>query len=237
MPAQLITLVDGSNQPIGPFSLAEVQRRLQTGEFRPDQLAFAEGLAQWTPLASVLAHVQNASAPPPFLAAQVSTPPRFVSAGIVPPYAGFWLRALACLLDGLVVWAVLFVVISALMLLTNPVGFLHDLGSDSDNAMDDAPIWVKLIILPLFVFGPILYFAFLESSARQASLGKMALGLKVTDLSGQRLSFWHAFGRTAAKMITNMTCLLFYFGYILAGITEKKQALHDMIASTLVWKK
>jgi len=237
MPAQLITLLDGSNQPLGPFPLAEVQRRLQAGEFRPDQLAFADGLAQWTPLASVLAHVLNVSALPPYFPSPASTPPQFASLSALPPYAGFWLRAVAYLLDGLVIWSVFFVVFSALMLLTNPVGFLRDLGSNSNDAIDAAPIWLKLIILPLFIFGPILYFAFLESSPRQASLGKMALGLKVTDLSGQRLSFSHAFGRTAAKMITNMTCLLFYFGYILAGLTEKKQALHDMIASTLVWKK
>ena len=61
--------------------------------------------------------------------------------------------------------------------------------------------------------------------------------IKATDLQGRRLTFGHALGRNAAKIITNMTCCVFGMGYILAGITEQKQALHDMIASTLVLRK
>ncbi len=79
-----------------------------------------------------------------------------------------------------------------------------------------------------------LYFAWMESSEHQATLGKMALGLIVTDLNDQRISFGRATGRFFAKIITNYT---FFIGYIMAGFTEKKQALHDMIASTLVLRK
>ena len=78
------------------------------------------------------------------------------------------------------------------------------------------------------------YFALLESSERQATFGKMALGLKVTDLNGNRISFGQAVGRNLAKYISLVTLLI---GYIMAGFTERKQALHDMIASTLVFKK
>ena len=71
----------------------------------------------------------------------------------------------------------------------------------------------------------------MESSAKQATLGKLALAIKVTDLNGNRISFGRASGRYFAKIISG---LIFCIGYIIAGFTEKKQALHDMIANCLV---
>ena len=79
-----------------------------------------------------------------------------------------------------------------------------------------------------------LYYALLESSSWQATLGKMALGLQVTDLEGRRIGFGRATGRFFAKIISG---IILYIGFIMAGFTEKKQALHDMIAGTLVVKK
>ena len=78
-----------------------------------------------------------------------------------------------------------------------------------------------------------LYFALLESSPKQATLGKMALGIKVTDLDGNRISFGRATGRFFAKIISGVILMI---GYIMAAFTAKKQALHDIIASTLVIK-
>ena len=75
------------------------------------------------------------------------------------------------------------------------------------------------------------YFAYLESSEKQATVGKMVLGLKVTDLNGQRISFARAAGRFLGKFLSSM---ILGIGYIMAGFTEKKQGLHDMIAGTLV---
>ena len=79
-----------------------------------------------------------------------------------------------------------------------------------------------------------LYYALLESSAWQATLGKKALGLEVTDLAGARVSFGRATGRYFARYISFFTIGI---GYIMAGFTAKKQALHDMIAGTLVIRK
>ncbi len=76
-----------------------------------------------------------------------------------------------------------------------------------------------------------IYEAAMESSSKQATVGKMALGLKVTDLEGRRISFPRATGRHFAKYVSGMALLI---GYIMAGFTERKQALHDMIAGTLV---
>jgi uncharacterized RDD family membrane protein YckC len=57
----------------------------------------------------------------------------------------------------------------------------------------------------------------------------------VTDLQGRRITFARASGRFFAKIITGLIPL--GIGYIMAGFTEKKQALHDMIASCLVLRK
>jgi uncharacterized RDD family membrane protein YckC len=76
-----------------------------------------------------------------------------------------------------------------------------------------------------------LYYALMESSNKQATLGKLALGIVVTDLSGGRISFGRATGRYFGKIISG---LILYIGFIMAGLTEKKQALHDIMASCLV---
>jgi Tfp pilus assembly protein PilE len=76
-----------------------------------------------------------------------------------------------------------------------------------------------------------LYFALMHSSARQATLGKMAFGIKVTDLAGERVSFLRATGRYFATWVSS---ILLAVGFLMAGLTARKQALHDMIAGTLV---
>jgi uncharacterized RDD family membrane protein YckC len=86
----------------------------------------------------------------------------------------------------------------------------------------------------LILIGAWLYAALMESSDFQATLGKMAVGIRVTDMDNQRISFGRASGRHFAKWISSLILLI---GYIMAGFTDKKQALHDMIANTLVVKK
>ena len=75
------------------------------------------------------------------------------------------------------------------------------------------------------------YFAGMESSARQATLGKSVMGMVVTDISGNRISFLRATGRYFAKYLS---ALILFIGYIMAAFTARKQGLHDMLAGTLV---
>ena len=89
--------------------------------------------------------------------------------------------------------------------------------------------------ITLGFFAPWLYEAFMMSSEWQATVGKKALGLVVTDMAGQRVSFARSTGRHFGKIITNM--VPFFIGYIMAGLTARRQALHDMIAETLVIKR
>jgi uncharacterized RDD family membrane protein YckC len=93
---------------------------------------------------------------------------------------------------------------------------------------------VFLIIIIAFV-GVWLYEALMTSSERGATLGKRALGLRVLKSDGTRLSFGRATGRFFAKaFITGI--IPFGIGYIMAGFTDRKRALHDMIADTVVIK-
>ena len=80
-----------------------------------------------------------------------------------------------------------------------------------------------------------LYYALMETSKFQGTLGKMALGLIVTDLNGQPISFGRATGRNFGKIISRYFTL--YIGFMMAGWTQQKQALHDMMAGCLVLRK
>ena len=79
-----------------------------------------------------------------------------------------------------------------------------------------------------------IYYASLESSAWQATLGKKILGLKVTDLAGNRISFGRASGRFFGKILSGM---IIGIGFLMAGFTERKQALHDILAGCLVLRQ
>lgn len=79
-----------------------------------------------------------------------------------------------------------------------------------------------------------LYFALMESSKFQGTIGKLALGIVVTDMDGNKVSFGKATGRYFGKIIS---AIILYVGFMMAGFTEKKQGLHDILAGTLVWKK
>jgi uncharacterized RDD family membrane protein YckC len=149
-------------------------------------------------------------------------------------YAGFWLRFVAHIIDGLIIGAASGAILVPMFFLTGLGGFLSALGHDRQP--DPAVIasfvsWMALMVL-VSLLGSWLYYAYFESSDWQASVGKKVMNLIVTDMDGNRVTFGRASGRFFAKIISGLIPL--GIGYILAGVTEKKQALHDMIASCLV---
>ncbi len=83
----------------------------------------------------------------------------------------------------------------------------------------------------LFILFNYLYHALMESSANQATVGKMLLKIKVTDLEGQRISFWRATSRHFSKILSTAILLI---GFLMPGWTKRKQTLHDKIAGCLV---
>jgi uncharacterized RDD family membrane protein YckC len=140
-------------------------------------------------------------------------------------YGGFWIRFVAAVIDGIVVQAVV-------MPVAVIAGFLVGVAGLALSTAGQGLNLTALAIAGVFgLLGSWLYEAVMESSSRQATLGKMALGLKVTDLQGNRMSFGRATARHFCKYISGMILCI---GYIMAGFTDRKQALHDMIAATLV---
>lgn len=121
-------------------------------------------------------------------------------------YAGFWIRFSAVVIDTLVLL---------------PVVAIYGLISEENYAF---AYLVNLIISWL-------YGALFESSKWQSTPGKKVLGLQVNDIHGHRISFGRATGRHFAKWITGCTLGI---GYLMVIWTERKQALHDKIAGTLV---
>ncbi len=136
-------------------------------------------------------------------------------------YAGFLTRFAAALLDGIIL-AIINSIISFIV-----AAVLGTVLGGSESAAALAGVLVSLVG---FVIGW-LYYAFQESSPKQATIGKQALGIVVTDLDNRQISFGKATLRYFAKILSGLILLI---GYIMAAFTERKQALHDLLAGTLV---
>jgi len=149
-------------------------------------------------------------------------------------YAGFWKRFAARIIDLMIVGVVTSVLAAAIAFGSGWSGvfiwrvFGAGGGSETIAGGVMAATWVVTLILNW------LYFTLLESSGRQATVGKMALGIVVTDLNGARISFAKANARFWSQVLLGLIWLVLVVGYIMAGFTERKQALHDLVAGTLV---
>jgi len=148
-------------------------------------------------------------------AATMATPPPLPSdpgrGGLDPTdvYASFARRFFAVLIDHVLLFAV-------------AVAMALAMGGAQDRSRFFSLGWIILVWL---------YFALMESSTRQATIGKRALGIKVCTTDGQRISFGRATGRFFGRWLSS---LLLYIGYLMAAFTRRRQALHDLIADTLV---
>lgn len=155
-------------------------------------------------------------------------------------FAGFWLRVVAAILDSIIV-AVPSGPIFLLMFASALPALLA-----ARNGGNPAFLVVQLFSRFMFFLVVVmivqwLYWALMESSSWQATLGKKALGLYVTDLEGNRITFGKASGRfwsgRGITIVPSLGGLYFLVDCICCGFTEKKQAVHDMIAGCLVMRK
>jgi uncharacterized RDD family membrane protein YckC len=133
-------------------------------------------------------------------------------------YGGFWIRVLAYVIDGIL-----------LGIAGGIIGRLF--GPVVPEMTFDQVFFSPRTGLSLIVGW--LYFALLESSERGATVGKMALGLRVVTSRGERLTFLNATGRYFAKFLS---ALILGIGFLMVAFTDRKRGLHDMIADTLVIK-
>lgn len=149
------------------------------------------------------------------------------------PYIGFFRRAVAFIIDSLIV-SIPPAAICAPML----IGINNNAGADSSPEAATAAIAGMVTVYMLWqILGLVcywLYFAFCESGKHQATWGKRLLGIKVVGADGGRISFARATGRVFSKFLSYATM---YIGFLMAGNTSRKRALHDFIAQTYVVSK
>ncbi len=145
------------------------------------------------------------------------------------PYAGFWIRVGAYLIDAILL-GVLFYILQTVTGIEMGVNYSAGFNDSAiSGGSETASTFGSLLSLLL----GLAYFAGLESSSWQATVGKKALGLVVVDTSGNRIGLGKAVGRYFAKILS---AIILFIGFIMVAFTEKKQGLHDMLASTLVVK-
>lgn len=243
------------NTPRGPVPTSYVEQRVRSGAWPSDISIASVGSSAWRPF--IAPSAAPARVPPPdqqatvafsavnpgaaapaadlrTVAAAPGMPMRPVEpvagdAGLLPEgllvHAGFWRRFAAYTLDGLIVLFPFLLLYVGIMY----AGFMAAMsGSDPGTTITVLGIllWIAMIVVPW------LYSAKLNSGPHQATLGKRAMGLKVVNTSGGRISFGRATGRYFAQIVTGL--IPFGIGWMLAGWTARKQTIHDMIATTCV---
>lgn len=159
-------------------------------------------------------------------------------------YAGFWKRLGAYVIDFIIIYFGGTVAVLGFMLVLSPlflgmigliVASLETLGS-TESDMIGVFMMVILILLSSVanVASVWLYYVLMESSKVQGTVGKMALGIVVVDAEMKPVSFGQASARFWSQFVSLLTLGI---GYIMAGFTTRKQALHDLIAHTYVVNK
>ena len=220
---------DAQGAEQGPVTADAVRAAYHAGHLGPGSQFWHEGLPAWIGLAAAAAELGlttgAATAPPPApdpyampRATLENAPGVRDSDDIV--YAGFWRRAIALFIDGLVLMVPV-LVLSGLL----GVGV-----AAAGNGGGAEGLLVAVFYLAHFAIRGA-YFATMHSSGWQATLGKRAVGIKVTDDGGNRLTFAHALGRWFASALSFLTV---YIGFLMAAFTDRKRALHDMVAGTQV---
>jgi uncharacterized RDD family membrane protein YckC/Tfp pilus assembly major pilin PilA len=221
--------MDRHGQRQGPVAAVDVKAAYRSGDLLREGLVWRQGMTQWLPLAQVerefgIDPIDQAAAPLPLPAAspdETAIPgSRSIDRSDI-VHAGFMRRWAALFLDN-------FILLVPLLLIFFVLGMMLAVSGTHQPGQDPPP--AVLLVYPLWFLVRMLYFALMESSAHQGTIGKRALGIKVTDDNGQRLSFPHALGRWFAAALSYPL----YIGFLMAGFTERKRALHDMVASTLV---
>jgi uncharacterized RDD family membrane protein YckC len=250
--------------PVGPGDLAALHTK---GLLPAETLVWREGMSEWKPWREMIrevvaggapddpraeALVQAAEAAPqdgayrPYAIAERSpyAPPtanvqeslNVVHGGRV-VYAGFLKRFAASFIDSFVTAALSYIVQIPLMLLFG-VG-MAGMGNSADPFGTGMGVAMLVLIYAVSFGIPLLYFSWMHSSSNQASLGKMAVGIKVVRGDGHRLTFWRAFARYGAFLLISILTLGvgLVVSAFMSGLSERKQALHDMICDTLVVDK
>ncbi len=245
---------DAAQQRTGPLAADELVRRFHQGTIRLDTLVWREGLGEWRPLREfteelALQQAPAESFPSSFDAGAAAAAGSAFDSPYAPPaatlgaddslhfgaeivHAGFWKRVAASTLDGLLMGVVMVVVlgVGAAML---GVG-LSSLASEMASGAISVLFILGLYAVPIGLQA--VYFTWMHASPHQATLGKLAVGIKVVQSDGRRISTGRSLGRWAAYFFMHLfSCgLTSLASAFMVGLGQRKQGLHDLAADTLV---
>lgn len=247
----------------GPVDAASLVRLRLQGRLGWDTLVWREGMAEWRPMREFAGELAQADdrTPPPLVAAgpgpagepgpatwTAPAPAGPADSPYAPPtarvtagqsvvtggevvHAGFWKRFAAMVIDGLVTGVASWAIQIPLLLLAGAAGMMG-----GDLLSTGGSLAIILLSYGVGLVVPLVYFSWMHSSSSQASLGKLAVGIKVCRGSGERIGFWRAFSRYLAYFGT--VVLSFGIGALVSalttGLAQRRQALHDMICDTVV---
>lgn len=230
--------VDANHDRQGPVSGEELALAFRQGRIHRDTLVWRDGLPQWAALEHHLADLPALPPSAPALlgvAPPAAPDPRASATSLAGTGAdldtvvdaGFIRRLGAYLIDSMLLGSVFYVVFLVGMVVAALVA--KSAGGDQEAFL--VGVAVSYLLYPVMSLA---YYAGMESSKLQASVGKLALGIKVVDGQGRRLGFGRAAGRWAGSIVSY---LILYIGFLMAGWTRRKQALHDLMAGTFVVDK
>ncbi len=251
---------DAQRERHGPVEADVVRAMFRRNELDLGSLVWREGMSQWQPLSAMAEELQllvpaaagagidlradyqaiedgtavakaSAAAPSPYAAPASATTGEAVVNGGEIVYAGFWKRVAAYFIDSLIVGIVGGVVAMVIGMVLG-IG-MAGIGGGSD-AMGAGFIAIQLLTNLVSIGLAAAYYAGFHASSGKATLGKMAVGIKVVRSNGERITIARGIGRYFAAMLSG---LILCIGYLMAAFTERKQSLHDMICDTLVVDK
>lgn len=252
---------DSDRNRHGPVRAEDLAQLHEHGQLAPETLVWREGMGSWRPWREMIGEIVPGAGRPAVAAATFATasadaapeaaanpyavaepvspyaPPRstlaqdeeFVQGGEV-VYAGFWKRVAASVIDGFVIGMAGAVVQMILMMVFFGIG--AGLSGDPSSMFESGGAIALLALVYLIPLAmQAVYFGMFHSSAKQATLGKMAIGIKVTDDDGHRISLARGIGRFFAYVVATLPLGI---GVLMVAFTDRKRGLHDMMASTLV---
>lgn len=218
----------------GPYQEEQVKEWLRSGQLSPDDLAWYDGLADWRPLSLLFPQDKAAPAPSPFGLPPLQQPAQTSSAAYV-DYAGFWQRFGAWVIDLIILMVPSMLVTYAFGGLDAYKHLLEQLQSGADMAVavrDYAKATEGASVASLAI--TFLYYTFFEASKLQATPGKLALRLRVTDTLGQRITLGRSAARNIVRLLGAVFGLIPIVCYLAIAWTQRKQGLHDLWAGTFV---
>jgi uncharacterized RDD family membrane protein YckC len=234
-PQEIYYGIDGQRH--GPVDSETIRELLENGTLSPHDYIWMADSDEWLAISEIPHFASSMRVP-------LSDPPS-PHGGWGPelPYAGFWIRLVAHVIDGFVlllpmlIWFTIAMELSGfdatLLEQRDPMDLMFD-----PSILEDPVLRAEILRLEIFAWGgfwvlELLYRAAFESSRWQATIGKRLLGLSVVTEEGYRMNFGRAALRHVLKLIS---VIPFNLGYLIIAFHDRKQGFHDLLAKTFVLK-